>query len=182
MERGRHIHYAMLTATAAALGLLLLRVAFSPAPSLAFEFFTNRLTYVYVFAVTAVVFMVLGYVLGRQIDELRRLSSTDSLTDWRTVAFQMRLRDEWRRTRRYRAPTLAVTHRYRWDSSGLMTSEATGSATVLRDSGTRHQYDDAGNNQYDDAGNRCRGPMGGDEFAIVAPNTSRNAASVSCGS
>jgi hypothetical protein len=34
-----------------------------------------------VFAVTAVVFLVLGYVLGRQIDDLRRLSTTNPLTN-----------------------------------------------------------------------------------------------------
>jgi predicted signal transduction protein with EAL and GGDEF domain len=95
----------MLTATGAVLGLLLLRAAFSSAPSLAFEFLSNRLTYVYVFAITAVVFLVLGYVLGRQIDELRRLATMDPLTGLANRrAFETRLRDEWRRTRRYRSP------------------------------------------------------------------------------
>jgi VIT1/CCC1 family predicted Fe2+/Mn2+ transporter len=55
-------------------------VSFSFVPSLTFEFLSNRLTYIYVFAATALVFLVLGYTLGRRIDELRRLSATDSLT------------------------------------------------------------------------------------------------------
>jgi hypothetical protein len=41
-------------------------------------FFRNRLTYIYVFVATAVVFMVLGYILGRRIDELKRLSTMRS--------------------------------------------------------------------------------------------------------
>ena len=63
---------AVLTATAAVLGLLVIRAAFGYVPSLTFEFLANRLTYVYVFVATALVFLVLGYTLGRRIDELRR--------------------------------------------------------------------------------------------------------------
>ena len=55
---------ALLTATAAVLGLLLIRAAFAYVPSLTFEFLANRLTYVYVFVATALVFLVLGYTLG----------------------------------------------------------------------------------------------------------------------
>jgi diguanylate cyclase (GGDEF)-like protein len=159
----------MLTATAAALGLLLLRVAFSPAPSLALEFLTNRLTYVYVFAVTAVVFLVLGYVLGRQIDELRRLSTTDPLTGLANRrAFQTRLRDEWRRTRRYRSPLSLLLI----DIDGLKRiNDERGHAVgdrVLRTAA--HAINTT--MRVTDFGAR----WGGDEFAIVAPNTSRNAA------
>jgi hypothetical protein len=51
------------------------------------------------------VFIVLGYVLGCQADELRRLSMTDALTGLSNRhAFHVRPRDEWRRSRRYRAP------------------------------------------------------------------------------
>jgi predicted kinase len=74
-------------------------------PSLSFEFLTNRLTYVYVFIATAVVFLLLGYTLGRRIDELRRLSATDSLTGLANRrAFHARLREEWLRARRYGSP------------------------------------------------------------------------------
>jgi hypothetical protein len=41
VDRGRRLHYAMLTAAAAALGLPLLRTDFSSVPSLAFEFLTS---------------------------------------------------------------------------------------------------------------------------------------------
>ncbi|MBI2187744.1 MAG: GGDEF domain-containing protein [Acidobacteria bacterium] len=105
MERRRGLAYAFITAAGAVLGLLLLRAAFSFVPSLTFEFFVNRLTYVYVFAATALVFLVLGYILGRRIDELRRLSTTDALTGLANRrAFQARLRDEWQRARRYASP------------------------------------------------------------------------------
>jgi GGDEF domain-containing protein len=105
MERRRWWAYALLTATAAALGLLLIRAAFAYVPSLTFELLTNRLTYVYVFVATALVFLVLGYILGRRIDELRRLSATDSLTGLANRrAFQARLREEWLRARRYGSP------------------------------------------------------------------------------
>src|SRR5919109_1027036 len=53
---------------------------------------------------TATVFLVIGYVLGRQVDELRRLATTDSLTGLANRrAFQSRLRDERRRARRYQS-------------------------------------------------------------------------------
>jgi diguanylate cyclase (GGDEF)-like protein len=169
VDPGRRLHYAILTATAAALGLLLLRAAFSSVPSLAFEFLTNRLTYVYVFVVTAAVFLVLGYVLGRQIDELRRLSTTDSLTGLANRrAFQARLRDELRRTRRYTSPLSLLLI----DIDGLKRiNDQRGHAVgdqVLRTAA--HAINTT--MRVTDIGAR----WGGDEFAIVAPNTVRPAA------
>ena len=76
----RGFYYSLATSAGIVLGLLVLRTAFASEYSIAAEFVSNRLTYVYVFVATAVVFMVLGYILGRQADELRRLSTTDALT------------------------------------------------------------------------------------------------------
>lgn len=169
MARVRRLYYAMLTATAAVVGLLLLRAAFASVPSLTFEFLTNRLTYVYVFAVTAVIFLAIGYVLGRRIDELRRLSSTDPLTGLANRrAFQMRLREEWRRTRRYASPLSLLLididglkrindERGHAVGDGVLRTAAHAITTTMR---------------VTDIGAR----WGGDEFAIVAPNTSSKAA------
>jgi diguanylate cyclase (GGDEF)-like protein len=166
MERRRGLAYALLTAAAAVLGLLLIRAAFSFVPSLTFEFFVNRLTYIYVFVATAVVFMVLGYVLGRRIDELRRLSTTDSLTGLANQrAFQARLRDEWQRARRYTSPLSLLLI----DIDGLKgVNDERGHAAgdeVLR--AAAHAINVT--MRVTDFGAR----WGGDEFAIVAPNTVR---------
>lgn len=169
MDRRRRLQYAMLTAAGAALGLLLLRATVSSVPSLAIEFLANRLTYVYVFAVTAAVFLVLGYVLGRQIDELQRLSTTDALTGLANRrAFQARLRHEWRRARRYTSPLSLLLI----DIDGLKRiNDEQGHAVgdrVLRTAA--HAISTT--MRVTDAGAR----WGGDEFAIVAPNTVRRAA------
>jgi diguanylate cyclase (GGDEF)-like protein len=169
MERRQGLAYALLTAAAAVLGLLLLRAAFSFVPSLTFEFLTNRLTYVYVFIATAVVFLVLGYVLGRRIDELRRLSTTDALTGLANQrAFQARLRGEWERARRYTSPLSLLLI----DIDGLkQINDERGHAAgddVLR---TTARAINA-TMRVTDFGAR----WGGDEFAIVAPNSVRRSA------
>jgi diguanylate cyclase (GGDEF)-like protein len=169
MERRRGLAYALLTAAAAVLGLLLIRAAFSFVPSLTFEFFVNRLTYIYVFVATAVVFMVLGYVLGRRIDELRRLSTTDSLTGLANQrAFQARLRDEWQRARRYTSPlSLLLIDIDRLKGVNDERGHAAGDE-VLR--AAAHAINVT--MRVTDFGAR----WGGDEFAIVAPNTVRRSA------
>jgi diguanylate cyclase (GGDEF)-like protein len=169
MERRRGLVYALLTAAAAVLGLVLLRAVFSFVPSLTFEVFTNRLTYVYVFIATAVVFLVLGYVLGRRIDELRRLSTTDPLTGLSNQrAFQARLRNEWQRARRYTSPL------------SLLLIDIDGLKQVNDDRGHA-----AGDQALRAAAHAINATMrvtdfgarwGGDEFAIVAPNTVRRSA------
>jgi len=169
VDQARRLNYAILTATAAVLGLLLLRVAFSSVPSLAFEFLTNRLTYVYVFAVTAAVFLTIGYILGRQVDELRRLATTDSLTGLANRrAFQARVRDERRRARRYPSPLSLLLI----DINGLKRiNDERGHAAgdvALRTAAQAIRR----SMRVTDFGAR----WGGDEFAIVAPNTERGAA------
>ena len=169
MERRRGFYYGLATAAGIALGLLVLRTAFASGYSLAAEFLSNRLTYIYVFVATAVVFMVLGYILGRQADELRRLSTTDALTGLSNRhAFHARLREEWRRSRRYRVPLSLLLI----DVDGLkQVNDEHGHDAgdrVLRGvaSAIRHTLRET------DFGAR----WGGDEFAIIAPNTARTAA------
>lgn len=168
MER-RWWGYALVTATAVVLGLLLIRAAFTYVPSLSFEFITNRLTYVYVFIATAVVFLLLGYTLGRRIDELRRLSATDALTGLANRrAFHARLREEWLRSRRFGSPLSLMLV----DVDGLKRINDEGGHTagdqVLRSTARSI----AVTMRVTDFGAR----WGGDEFAIVAPNTVRSAA------
>jgi diguanylate cyclase (GGDEF)-like protein len=122
-----------------------------------------------VFAVTAVVFLVLGYVLGRQIDDLRRLSTTNPLTNLANRrAFQTRLRDECRRARRSNSPLSLLLI----DIDGLKPiNDERGHAVgdrVLRTAA--HAINTT--MRVTDVGAR----WGGDEFAIVAPNTPPHAA------
>jgi two-component system, cell cycle response regulator len=169
MERRRGFVYAFLTAAGAVLGLLLIRAAFTFVPSLSFEFAANRLIYLYVFAATAVVFLALGYVLGRRIDELRRLAATDPLTELANRrAFQARLQSEWHRARRY-SSTLSLLL---IDIDGLKKiNDEQGHAAgdlVLRTAA--HAIRAA--MRVSDFGAR----WGGDEFVILAPNTFRRSA------
>ena len=60
--------------------MLYLRLTTGSDPSILAEVSLNGPIYLYVFIATAAVFLTLGYVLRRQIDELRRLSTSDPLT------------------------------------------------------------------------------------------------------
>jgi diguanylate cyclase (GGDEF)-like protein len=169
MQRRRGVAWAFVTAAGAVTGLLLIRATLTFVPSLTFEFFRNRLTYVYVFVATAVVFLALGYVLGRRIDKLTRLSTTDPLTGLANRrAFQARLEDEGRRASRYGSHLSLLLI----DIDGLKRiNDEWGHAAgdlVLRTAA--HAINAA--MRATDFGAR----WGGDEFAIVAPNTSRRAA------
>ena len=169
MKRRRGFNYALLAAVAAVTGLLILRAIFAPAESVRGDFLSNRYTYAYVFAATAVTFLVLGYVLGRQADRLRHASTTDPLTGLpNRRAMNDRLRSEWQRAARYGSPLallfididgLKRINDERGHSGGdrLLRSTATAIRQTLRatDFGAR---------------------WGGDEFSIVAPQTSREAA------
>jgi diguanylate cyclase (GGDEF)-like protein len=166
-ERGLYIGFA--TSAGIVLGLLLLRTTFASGYPLAAEFVENRLTYIYVFIATALVFIVLGYVLGRQADELRRLSMTDALTGLpNRHAFEARLRDEWRRSRRYRAPLALLLIDV--DSLKQVNDEEG------HEAGDRVLRDVAGAIRHTLRGTDIGARWGGDEFAIIAPNTGSAAA------
>lgn len=169
MKRRRGFNYALLTAVAAVGGLLILRGLFTSAETLSSDFLANRLLYGYVFAVTSLIFLVLGYVLGRQADKLRRLSTTDSLTGLRNRrALDDRIRDEWRRASRYGSPLALLLV----DIDGLKRiNDQLGHRAgddLLRRTATAIRQ----SLRASDVGAR----WGGDEFAILAPQTSRDAA------
>jgi two-component system, cell cycle response regulator len=146
-----------------------MRTAFASGYSVAAEFLSNPLTYIYVFVATAVVFTALGYVLGRQADELRRLSMTDALTGLANRhAFHMRFREEWRRSRRYHAPLALLLI----DVDGLkQVNDEQG-----HEAGDRVLRDVAGAIRHTLRATDIGARWGGDEFAIIAPSTGRDAA------
>jgi len=169
MRRRRGFYVGLASSAVLVLGLLVLRTRFGSGYTLAAEFLSNRLTYIYVFVATAAVFMALGYVLGRQADELRRLSLTDALTGLANRhAFQVRLREEWRRSRRYRAPLALLLI----DVDGLKrVNDEQG-----HEAGDRVLRDVAGAIRHTLRGTDIGARWGGDEFAIIAPNTGPQAA------
>ncbi len=167
MKRRRGFNYALVTAVAAVTGLLILRGLFTSTETFSTDFLSNRLLYGYVFAVTALIFLVLGYVLGRQADKLRRLSTTDSLTGLcNRRALDDRVRDEWRRANRYGSPLALLLV----DIDGLKRiNDQLGHRAgdnLLRRTATAIRY----SLRASDVGAR----WGGDEFAILAPQTSRD--------
>jgi len=168
MKRRRGLYYALMTAVAAVMGLLLLRAPFGSG-SLTADFFSSRYQFTYLFVAIAVTFLGLGYVLGRQADTLRRLSSTDPLTGLcNRRALDHRLRHEWDRAARYGSPLALLLI----DVDGLkQVNDALGHSggdDVLRRMGAAIHESLRGS----DVGAR----WGGDEFVILAPETSREAA------
>src|SRR5689334_18116582 len=168
MKPGLSAQYALMAAVAAVVGLLLLRAPFT-AVSLTADFFSNRYTFSYLFAAVALTFLGLGYVLGRQSDRLRRLSTIDGLTGLcNRRGFDERLQKEWRRAERY-GSSLALLM---IDIDGLKeVNDTRGHAAgdgLLRLTAIAIRESLRGS----DFGAR----WGGDEFAIIAPETSREAA------
>ena len=157
-----------LLSAGAPLGLLALRELASPRP-IAQELFADWMAYVYVFLASALVLTTLGFMLGRQADRLERLSVTDPLTGLlNRRAFRRRLSEELHRSMRYGSPVslmlvdvdgLKRLNDEKGHASGdrAIRSVAAAIACTLRET---------------DFGAR----WGGDEFAIVAPNTPSAAA------
>lgn len=166
----RRLLYAALGAllsVGAPVGLLLIRLSSyrSESPArIGAELATDVLTYAYISLSTATVFTLFGYVLGRQADRLAQLSITDALTGLHNArALQERLGREVARSARYRQPLSLLL----LDLDGLK---------VIND----RLGHDAGNRalrhvavviqsqlRLSDFGAR----WGGDEFALLAPNT-----------
>jgi diguanylate cyclase (GGDEF)-like protein len=131
----------------------------------------DRRDYVYVGASTAIAFTVFGYVLGRQADRLAELSETDPLTGLANARrlFE-RLDVELARSRRYREPLALLLV----DLDGLKR---------INDEFGHHAGDQAIRRLADVIRSQLRetdvaARWGGDEFAVLAPNTSREAAVV----
>ena len=133
------------------------------------ELLSDRLTYLYVFFATAMILASVGFALGRQADRLAALSETDVLTGLpNRRAFGRRLSEEFRRSSRYATPMsllfididgLKQVNDEQGHAIGdrLIRTVAVAIAEELRTS---------------DFGAR----WGGDEFAVLAPNTAEDAA------
>jgi diguanylate cyclase (GGDEF)-like protein len=144
-------------------GLLMLRELNAPRP-VATELMSDRLTYLYVLVLTALMLSVVGFLLGRQADRLASLSQTDALTGLpNRRALTQHVHEELHRAARYVTPVSLLlidvdglkqvndTHGHQAGDRVIRTI-ALSVADVLREP---------------DFGAR----WGGDEFAIVAPNT-----------
>jgi diguanylate cyclase (GGDEF)-like protein len=125
--------------------------------------------YLYVSLSTAVVFASFGYLLGRQADRLQRLSETDPLTGlYNARGLLARVETELARCRRYRNPVALLLV----DLDGLK---------QVNDRYGHHAGDaalvwlaDVIRSQLRETDVAAR--WGGDEFAILAPNTSQASA------
>jgi len=174
ISSSRSVWYALAGAVlsiGAPTGLLVAREVYVPRPVTA-ELMSERLTYLYVLLASAIVLAAVGFLLGRQADRLASLSQTDALTGLpNRRALNQHIREELQRSVRYGAPLSLLLI----DVDGLkQVNDAHGHAAgdcmirfvaraitdTLRDS---------------DFGAR----WGGDEFGIVAPNTSSEAARTS---
>lgn len=167
-DPGRCFYYGLLTSAASAFGLLYLRLSTAGGASIIAEVSLNGLIYLYVFGATALIFLTIGYVLRRQIDDLRRLSTTDPLTGLQNRrGLQSALRAECARANQSGPLALLLI-----DVNGLKEiNDALGHAAgdrVLRSVAAAIRM----TVRETDTGSR----WGGDEFAIVAPGTSREAA------
>ena len=129
----------------------------------------DRAAYMYVAGATAAIFAVFGYVLGRQADQLAQLADTDALTGLLNArGFSARLRAELKRSNRYR------------ERLSLLFLDLDGVKNINDRYGHR-----GGSEAIAQAGRVIRAELretdaaarwGGDEFTILAPNTSRTAA------
>lgn len=169
--RTRSMWYAVIGAIlslGAPAGLLVLRELYARRP-LILELSSDRLTYVYIFITTAIVLASLGFILGRQADKLAALSETDVLTGLpNRRALTHRLTAEFRRSLRYGTPVSLMLI----DVDGLKQvndrdGHAAGDRVIRHVGDTIHQ-----SLRESDFGAR----WGGDEFGVVAPNTTADAA------
>lgn len=134
------------------------------------EVVDDRPDYIYVSTSTALAFALFGYILGRQADRLAELSETDALTGLSNARGLFdRLDAELARSRRYREPLALLLV----DLDGLKSiNDRYGHRAG--DEAIRHLADVIRSQlRHSDIGAR----WGGDEFAVLAPSTSKFAAS-----
>jgi diguanylate cyclase (GGDEF)-like protein len=149
-------------------GLFLLRELYMPRPVTA-ELIEERVTYVYVLVATAIVLAIFGFVVGRQTDRLAELSHTDALTGLANRrALSLQLEREIRRSERYTTP------------ASLLLIDVDGLKAINDNEG--HEAGDRVIRRVADAiteglrDSDFGARWGGDEFAIIAPNTTTEAA------
>ena len=146
------------------------RVGAAPLRRATREVAADRPDYIYVGMSTAVAFTLFGYILGRQADRLAELSETDPLTGLCNArGLRDRLDAELARSRRHHEPL------------ALMVADLDGLKNINDRYGHR-AGDDAIRSLADVIRSELRqsdvgARWGGDEFAVLAPNTSRVAAS-----
>lgn len=155
-------------------GLLGIRLARAPEDSVWLQHVKHELTadraaYMYVGGATATIFALFGYILGRQADRLAELSQTDALTGLLNGrGFSARLRAELKRSKRY------------GESLTLLFLDL----DALKDINDRHGHR-AGSEALRQVARVIQSELretdvaarwGGDEFTILAPNTSPPAA------
>ena len=105
MQQARVFSYGLLTAAAAVVGLLVLQTLFASPWAGSIDLPVSQLVYGYVFVVTSLTFLGLRWMLGRQAEALRQLSTTDSLTGLgNRRALDDRLDEEWHRAVRHDSP------------------------------------------------------------------------------
>lgn len=125
--------------------------------------------YAYVTTSTAVAFTIFGFLLGRQADELAKLSTTDPLTGLHNArGWTRRLQEEVARYQRYHHPlALLLVDLDDLKQINDRHGHAAGSLSLRLVGGAiRSEL------RASDIGAR----FGGDEFAILAPNTSESSA------
>ena len=150
------------------IGLLFVR-EISGVRSIPTELTLERVTYLYIAVTSAVLLGALGYLIGRQADRLEALAETDALTGLANRrVLRRRLAEDLRRARRYGWPVSLLL----LDVDGLKRvndekGHAAGDRVIRR-------VADAITATLREADVGAR--WGGDEFAIVMPNTHGEAA------
>jgi diguanylate cyclase (GGDEF)-like protein len=173
----RRISYALIGAGLAqgvAVGLLLGRLIRGrqySLSSLTREIASNLGTYLYIVSSTTAVFSLFGGLVGRDADQLAQLATTDALSGLLNArAFHQRLHEEMVRATRYLQPlSLLIID---MDSLKRVNDEhghETGDQVLQRVGAAIR-----GGLREADLGAR----IGGDEFAVLAPNTNQAAAVV----
>lgn len=171
-RRRSYVLAAIVLSSGAPLGLLLIRSLRSGALSPSWvvgEVSRDPVTYAYLLISTTIAFSLFGDALGRQAERLVELSSTDPLTGLKnTRFFRERLRDEVGRARRYCAPlSLLFIDLDRLKQINDRFGHQAGDAALVAVAEAIRK----GARETD-----VSARWGGDEFALLAPNTSAEAA------